>query len=79
MYFGVEESGIGVCLVAAVNGAGVNKKTNITYVPGHRLRIEHHLRLFQQMQKVIQFGYRVFKHPKIEQIGLECCPHSQGL
>ena len=32
VYFGVEESGISVCLVAAVNGAGVNKKTNITYV-----------------------------------------------
>ena len=32
VYFGVKKSGISVFLVSAENGAGVNKKTNITYV-----------------------------------------------
>ena len=31
VYFGVKKSGISVFLVSAENGAGVNKKTNITY------------------------------------------------
>ena len=32
VYFSVQKSGISVFLVSAENGAGVNKKTNITYV-----------------------------------------------
>ena len=32
MYFGVKKSGICVFLVSAENGAGVNRKTNTTYV-----------------------------------------------
>ena len=34
VYFGVKKFGIGVFLVSAENGAGINKKTNITYDPG---------------------------------------------
>ena len=32
--FGANKSGISVFLVSAENGAGINKKTNITYDPG---------------------------------------------
>ena len=34
VYFGVKKSEISVFLVSAENGAGINKKTNITYDPG---------------------------------------------
>ena len=38
VYFGVKKSGISVFLVSAENGAGVNKKTNIT--SAHRNKCE---------------------------------------